>query len=105
MGLFGPEFVAGSTVLMVLALGQLINVITGSVGFLLSMTGHERDLLKSTVIAAILMLILCAWLIPAYGMMGAAIAQTVSLSVQMFTNSWFVKRALGFMPMNIFARI
>lgn len=105
MGLFGSEFVAGSTVLMVLALGQLVNVTTGSVGFLLSMTGHERELLKSTVIAAVLMLVLCAWLIPAYGMMGAAVAQAVSLSFQMFISSWFVKRALGFMPMNIFAKV
>jgi O-antigen/teichoic acid export membrane protein len=105
MGSFGSEFVAGSSVLTVLALGQFVNVFTGSVGFLLSMTGHERDLLKSTVIAAILMLVLCAWLIPVYGMMGAAIAQSTSLSVQMFINSWFVKRALGFVPMNVFARV
>jgi O-antigen/teichoic acid export membrane protein len=105
MGLFGPEFAEGSAILMVLAMGQLVNVATGSVGFLLSMTGHERELLKSTVITVVLMLILCSWLIPTYGIMGAAIAQSASLSVQMFINSWFVKRALGFMPMNVFAKV
>ncbi len=104
MGLFGPEFVVGAPVLVVLALGQFVNVATGSVGFLLSMTGHERYLLCSSGITAVVMVGLCVWLIPEYGVMGAAIAQAVSLSVQMLLNTWFVKMALGFVPMNIFSK-
>ena len=105
MGLFGAEFTAGSQVLVILVLGQLVNVATGSVGWLLSMTGHGTDLLKSTGLAALLMLALCAWLIPLYGMQGAAWAQTAALSLQMLTNTCFVKYRLGFVPMNIFAKI
>jgi O-antigen/teichoic acid export membrane protein len=51
------------------------------------------------------MLALCAWLIPLYGMQGAAWAQTAALSLQMLTNTGFVKYRLGFVPMNIFAKI
>jgi O-antigen/teichoic acid export membrane protein len=38
MGLFGPEFEVGASVLVILALGQFVNVSTGSVGFVLIMT-------------------------------------------------------------------
>ena len=105
MGLFGSEFIVGAPALMVLAIGQFVNVVTGSVGLLLSMTGHEKFALRASGLAAVCMLVLCFVLIPQYGVMGAAIAQAVSLSAHMLLNSWFVKKILGFTPMNIFARV
>jgi len=42
LNFFGEEFVAAAPLLVVLSLGQLINVATGSVGFLLLMSGHEK---------------------------------------------------------------
>jgi O-antigen/teichoic acid export membrane protein len=105
MGFFGSEFLVGSSVLAILAVGQLVNVATGSVGSLLSMTGNEGSLLKSTMIAAVIMLVLCVCLIPAFGIIGAAWSHTISLSVQMLLNSWFAKRAFGFMPLNILAKV
>ena len=39
MSLFGDEFKQGALILQILVLGQTVNVITGSVGFLLMMSG------------------------------------------------------------------
>ena len=48
--IFGPQFKEGAGVLRILALGQLVNVATGSVGVLLVMTGHEK--LMRNIVAA-----------------------------------------------------
>lgn len=79
LSLFGPEFRAGSTVLIVLAAGQFVNVVTGSVSYLLMMSGRERLLRNLMFGAALLNLILNALLIPRIGMLGAAVATTGSL--------------------------
>ncbi|MEY8213179.1 MAG: MATE family efflux transporter, partial [Colwellia sp.] len=41
MGLFGAEFKVAGNLLAIMAIGQFINVATGSVGYLLNMSGHE----------------------------------------------------------------
>ena len=104
MGIFGSDFVAASTALNVLAAGQFVNVATGSVIGLLTMTGHERYALGASVVGAALMAALCFFLVPEYGVIGAAYAQAISLCTQLFLNTWAVRRVLGFMPLNIFDR-
>lgn len=104
MRLFGPEFVPGSIALMVLALGQFVNAGTGSVGGLLTMTGHERFALMAGAIGATSMCLLCLWLVPRHGVVGAAIAQTVSLCTQLLVATIAVKKLFGFMPVNIFSK-
>lgn len=44
MWLFGEQFKSGANLLRIFALGQFVNVMTGCVGYLLSMSGHERVL-------------------------------------------------------------
>src|SRR5690606_5924058 len=49
---FGKEYATLSFMpLVVLAIGQLFNVFFGSVGFLLAMTGNERQSFKGQVVA------------------------------------------------------
>jgi O-antigen/teichoic acid export membrane protein len=81
MTLFGPEFSAGWLMLVIMALGQLVNVMTGSVGFLLMMTGHERSFLSANALAVLICAGFAALLIPNFGGLGAAIAAAVSLAV------------------------
>lgn len=76
---FGDEFAGGGTALALLAAGQLCNVIAGSVGTILNMTGHERDTTLGVAIAAAVNLTLNLILIPTYGIDGAAVATMVSL--------------------------
>lgn len=76
---FGAEYSAGQFPLALLAAGQLGNALFGSVGFLLNMTGHERDAARGLVIAAVVNVMLNLALIPALGVNGAALATAFSL--------------------------
>lgn len=80
LGLFGDEFVAGQGVLAVLAVGQLVNVGVGSVGYLMNMTGNQDEMARVVGIVAAVNIGLNAVAIPLYGAMGAALATTVSMA-------------------------
>ena len=97
MSIFGPEFVAGAPALAILGVGQFVNVATGSVGYLLVMTGKERVWRNLTGFSAALCVSLNVLLIPPYGLIGAATAMAVSLSVLMILSVWMVRRSLGIM--------
>lgn len=77
--LFGDEFVSGYPVLLVLLGGVAVNAMCGSVGLLLNMTGHQRSLL--TILAAGLgvNLVLSALLVPRFGIIGTATANTMAI--------------------------
>ncbi|WP_107851522.1 lipopolysaccharide biosynthesis protein [Oceanimonas marisflavi] len=78
LGLFGEEFVAGAGPLAVLALGQLGLLALGPAGYLLAMSGHEKQLRNLTLITTLLSLPLCLWLLPAFGAWGAAWVVTLT---------------------------
>ena len=65
--------------LAVLALGQLANVAFGPVANLLMMTGHEREVPRALALALVANAGLCLLLVPPMGVLGAALASTVSL--------------------------
>ena len=81
MMIFGPGYINGAIVLIILTLGQFINAVTGPVGVLLMMTGHEVQLRNNIVFAAILNIALSIGLIPTWGAVGAAIATAASLAM------------------------
>jgi O-antigen/teichoic acid export membrane protein len=76
---FGEEYRGGETALAILAIGQLANAGFGSVGFLLNMTGHERDTACGMGIAVVVNALLNLALIPFFGLEGAATATAVTL--------------------------
>jgi len=96
MGLFGEEFVAGAHLLRILAVGQFINAITGSVGFLLMMSGHERDVRNVALMSGILAFNLTWLLTLQYGVIGAAAATAIAVATQNLLAVYFVKKRLGF---------
>lgn len=73
LGLFGPEFPAAAPALRILAVGQLINIVSGPLGLVMLMTGHERWTARVSVAALVVLGVLCVTVIPAYGLVGAAI--------------------------------
>jgi len=96
MGLYGEEFKVGAVLLLIMTVGQFINVATGPVNYLLTMSGNERDFRNNTLIAALINLILCVVLIPKFGAIGAAVAAACSLaSINLFA-AYLVRRRLGF---------
>lgn len=95
MGMFGPQFVAGAPVLAILAVGQFINVVTGSVGWILIMCGYERMMRNNIVICAALSVGLNLLLVPRFGVIGAALATAITLSLQMLIAAVMVWHKLG----------
>jgi O-antigen/teichoic acid export membrane protein len=79
LGLFGEGFTEGYTPLLILLVGYGANALAGSVGFLMTMTGHHLQALRILALSAGLNLALNALLIPLYGMAGAAVATAVSM--------------------------
>lgn len=72
LGIFGPSFRAAAPALAWLAAGQFVNAATGSVGYLLLLTGGQRLMLWNTI-GATVMSGVAAWLVaPRFGVVGAA---------------------------------
>ncbi|MGP8306064.1 oligosaccharide flippase family protein [Vibrio sp. YIC-376] len=98
MALFGEEFVSAAPLLVALSLGQLINVATGSVGFLLLMSGHERTMKYITICSGTISIFLLIILCQSHGVLGAACAMATGMAIQNLAALYFVKRYLGFFP-------
>lgn len=81
MLLFGTEFVAGSTPLRILSVAQVILTLAAGSALVLSMTGYPKINLLNSVLVFGLNIALNLYLIPRYGIMGAAWATTVALGV------------------------
>jgi O-antigen/teichoic acid export membrane protein len=76
--LFGDDFVAGYPVLLVLLASVGFNAMSGSVDFLLNMTGNQRVVLKILASALTVNLALSLILIPRFGIVGTAVASAAS---------------------------
>jgi len=95
LSVYSPGFEAGYPALVVLVIGQAVNAMAGSVGFLLIMTGNERDVLVISAGVAVLNLVLNMVLIPGLDMLGAAIASAVAVSAWTLPLVVFVRIRLG----------
>jgi len=93
--IFGEEYVIGYKALLILTVGQLINVATGPVGVLLQMTYHERDVSIVRFSAVIINVALNLALIPTLGTQGAAIGAATGMVVWNFWLAHLVRRKLG----------
>lgn len=77
---FNPAFSDGATALRILLIGQLINVATGSVGFVLIMVGRTGVDLIDNILATVILVGMAIPLASSYGMNGVAVASAVSLA-------------------------
>ncbi|MBW7998324.1 MAG: oligosaccharide flippase family protein [Candidatus Glassbacteria bacterium] len=96
--LFGAEFTDGYGVLVILSLAQVINAGMGSVGVLLQMTGHERDVARSLAIAVSFNVLANLFLIPLWGVNGAAVGAAGNLVIWNVLMAVTVHRKLGIRP-------
>ena len=78
LSLFGQEFVIAKTTLLILLIGQAVNAMSGSVGLILQMTGKEKVYQNILLIALVFNIMLNLFLIPKFGIEGAAIASAFS---------------------------
>jgi O-antigen/teichoic acid export membrane protein len=96
--LFGTEFTEGYVALAILNCGQLLTVAMGPVGWLLVMTGHQRDAALVSGVGTGLNIILNLMLIPEWGVEGAATATTISTIISNFVLTIMVYKRLQVHP-------
>ena len=92
--IFGPAYIGAFIPLLILLVGQTMNSAAGSVAMLLNMTRHEKYTAKGMAVSAILNVILNLLLIPLLGIIGAAVAITVSLITWNVLLWWSVRQRL-----------
>jgi len=79
--IFGADFQQAVWPLIILCLGQLVNIAIGPVENVLTMTQNERISAKGVSFGTILNIILHLILIPMWGVMGAAIATSLTIVI------------------------
>jgi O-antigen/teichoic acid export membrane protein len=81
LGFFGKGFATAATVTVILAAGQMVNAAVGPCGSVLNMSGHVRLSLVDNVAVLVGNVALNLWLIPQHGIVGAAVAWSLSLTL------------------------
>lgn len=100
---FGKEFGQAAVALSILAAAQIVSAAMGSVGQILTMTGHEREAALGSGIAAASNVLLNLLLIPPLGVTGAAIATGLSIVAWNVVLALHVFRTVAIRP-SAFAR-
>ena len=97
MGLYGTEFLIGFEALRWLVIGRVVNAFSGSVGNLMQMSDQQNMYMKILIIGSVINIMLNYYLIPIYGINGAAFASLISLSFWNLSMVYVVKRKFGFL--------
>ncbi len=99
--LFGSEYAYGSLALSILAVGFFIDASTGPVGPIIQTYGRTKVIMKCALIGAAINIILNVYLIPVYGIKGAAIATASTYISINIIYMIFVYYAYGMQPYNL----
>jgi O-antigen/teichoic acid export membrane protein len=102
--LYGPSYARGAWPLALLAIGQTVNAATGPCGHVVTMIGRADLVLKNSLIALVLNVLLNVALIPPYGMVGAGLAWGISIVIWNLIRLWQVYRVLGMQPFGDWSR-
>lgn len=94
--LFGPDYTEASLLFVIMAIGQYINVLTGSVGYILNMSGHYEDFMKLYIFGGLCTVILSIILVNLFSVIGAALATSIGLISFNLAAVYVVRRRLGF---------
>ncbi len=100
MAVFGHDFEAGWPILVIGTCGQLVNCGVGSVGCMLLMSGNQHRLVRVQAYMAAMMVVLSIWLVPLWGVWGAAVAAAVTNVGVNVWNLVEVRSALKLFPYN-----
>lgn len=96
--LFGRDYVAGQHVVVILCLAMLAATACGMVDVMLNMAGRTTWNLANVTVAVVVNVTLNVLLIPAYGIVGAAVAWAVAIVVKNVLPLAQIWRTLGLHP-------
>ena len=95
LGFLGEGFKGAWLALIILSIGNFVSSISGSIGILLQMSGHQKqynNIITSTAISSIALNFV---LIPKYGLLGAAITSSIAKIIQNLLSVAYAKKNLG----------
>ncbi len=92
LSMFGDEFIVGKWALVILIIGQFFSAISGSVSNILQMTGHQKIFQNIIILALIVNISLNYFLIPIYGINGAAIATSTSTILWNLSGAYYIMK-------------
>lgn len=95
MGLFGPGFVIAASVLQILAIGQLVNAMTGPAAAIMIAAEKERIYLLASLMASVMMAVLLVFLVPELGLIGAAVAASCAVAAMNIFLAIYIYRKFG----------
>lgn len=96
--IFGGQFSGGEAALLILLGGQLVNIATGSAGFVLIMVGRTGWDFVVYLGSLVFELALAFWWCPHYGIEGAAAANAVTFALSNGARLFLVKRFVDIQP-------
>ena len=96
---FGDDYIVETSVLMLLLFGHLINVLSGSVGRVLTLSGNGWVHFKNSIIAIILSIMMAIILIPQNFIIGAAISTSLAIIIKNLLGVFYVHRLFGFISL------
>lgn len=105
MNIFGNSYQSAAPFLIIMSLGQFVNLATGPVADLLNMTNNDRDVRNILIFTGLLSISLSFILTNLYGLHGAAYAAGITVAAQNLAASYFAYKRCGFNPLLIFRRI
>ena len=91
LSFFNPSFTSAYSILLILALGCMIDAISGPTAYLMQMTSYEKSYLKIMVVCYVLVILLQFVLIPRFGGLGAAFASASGTIVWNLWSIWLLR--------------
>ena len=95
LGIFGDVYKESAIILKILCLGAFVNSITGPASYLLSLTGHQKEVLGILLMSVALNILMNYLLISSLGLIGAAISTCITTVIWNLSLFLIVKMKLG----------
>jgi O-antigen/teichoic acid export membrane protein len=92
---YGEYYRQGATVLILLGMGQLVNVCSGSCGVVLMMTGHQVLMMSITIACGALTVMGAVLFVQPYGVTGVASVAAATMLLQNVLMLFFSKLKIG----------
>jgi len=92
--LFGPAFAGAAPLLQWLVAANMLGILAGPSGAIITMAGRSRETLIFMVAGAALMLALALVLVPPFGITGLAMAYAAGYGVRIVQGWWLARRIL-----------
>jgi O-antigen/teichoic acid export membrane protein len=92
---YGDHYRQAASILVILCVGQLVNVWTGSCAQVLTQTGHQRQFMIQTLLTGALSAALAVIAVKHYGLVGVAVAASAGRTLQNLCTWMQVHRLTG----------